>query len=151
MVGSPEYLWKDESLWPKSIVEKEPFNALKEVKMKNNSRLDSGKTTLSRCVEMSMNLKADKDILVWRLQPEWFSSWKRLTRTQAWVMRFMSTCHVSENDRLLDPELNSEEIIDVEGHIVRIMQREVFYEEYSPLIRKDKLPKLSKLLKLCPD
>ena len=107
---------------------------------------------LSRCVEMSVNLKAaaDKGTSVWRLQPERFSSWKRLTRTQAWVMRFISSCRVSENDRLLDPELNSEEIIDVEGHIVRIMQKEVFCEEYSALIRKDKLPKHSKLLKLCP-
>ena len=148
----PEYLRKDESLWPNNIVEKEPFNALKEVKMKNNSRLHSGKTMLSRCVEMSVNLKAaaDKDTSIWRLQPERFPSWKRLTRTQAWVMRFISNCRVSENDRLLDPELNSEEIIDVEGHIVRIMQREVFREEYSALIRKDKLPKHSKLLKLCP-
>ena len=58
----------------KNIVEKEPFNALKEVKMKNNSRLDSGKTMLSRCVEMSVNLKADKETSVWRLQPERFSS-----------------------------------------------------------------------------
>ena len=141
---------KDKSLWPKNIVEKEPFNALKEVKMKNNSRLDLGKTMLSRCVEMSVNLKADKDTSVWRLQPDRFSSWKRLTRTQVSVMRFLSNCHVSENDRLLDQELNLEEIIDVEGHIVRIMQREVFYEECSALIRKDRLPKHSKLLKLCP-
>ena len=29
------------------------------------------------------------------------------------------------------------------------MQREIFYEEYSALIRKDKLPKHSKLLKRC--
>ena len=41
----------------KNIVEKEPFNALKEVKMKNNSRLDSGKTMLSRCVEMSVYIR----------------------------------------------------------------------------------------------
>ena len=65
-------------------------------------------------------------------------------------MRFISNCRASENDKMLDQELNSEEIIDVEGHIVRIMQREVFYEEYSALIRKDNLPKHSKLLKLCP-
>ena len=35
----PVYLREDESLWPKNIVEKEPFNGLKEVKMKNNSRV----------------------------------------------------------------------------------------------------------------
>ena len=62
----PENLRKDELLWPNNLA-KEPFNALKEVKMKNNSRLDSGKTMLSRCVEMSVNLKADKDTSVWRV------------------------------------------------------------------------------------
>ena len=32
----PEYLKEDESLWPKDIVEKQPSNVLKEVKMKNS-------------------------------------------------------------------------------------------------------------------
>ena len=58
----PEYLRKDKSLWPNVIVEKEPFNALKEIKMRNNSRLDLGKTMLSRCVEMSVNLTQRKNI-----------------------------------------------------------------------------------------
>ena len=146
----PEYLRKDESLWPKNIVEKEPTDALKEVKVKNNLRPDSGKTMLTRCVETSVNLKIDKDTSVWRLQPERFSSWERLIRTQAWVMRFISNCRINENERLLDQELNSEEISDVESHIVRTMQKGVFSEEYRALIRKDKLPRHSKLLKLCP-
>ena len=62
-------------------------------------------------------------------------------------MRFISNCHVSENERLLDQELHSKVIIDVESHVVRTMQREVFHEEYSSLITKVKLPKHSKLLK----
>ena len=89
------------------------------------------------------------DTSVWRLNPERFSSWTRLTRTQAWIMRFMSNCHISKNERLLDNELTSEEITDAESHIVKLMQQEIFYEEYSTLIRKNKLPKHSKLLKLC--
>ena len=32
----PEYLRKNESMWPKNIVEKEPSNALKEAKVKNS-------------------------------------------------------------------------------------------------------------------
>ena len=32
---------------------------------------------------MPVNSKVDKDTSVWRLQPERFSNWKRLTRTQA--------------------------------------------------------------------
>ena len=65
-------------------------------------------------------------------------------------MRFVSNCHISKNERLLDNELTSEEIIDAESHIVKLMQQGIFYEEYGALIRKDKLPKHSKLLKLCP-
>ena len=65
-------------------------------------------------------------------------------------MRFISNGHTSKNERLLDEELTLEEIIDAENHIVKIMQQVVFSEEYSALIRKDKLPKHSKLLKLCP-
>ena len=136
-------------IFEENIVEKEPTDALKEVKVKNNLRPDSGKTMLTRCVETSMNLKIDKDTSVWRLQPERFSSWERLIRTQAWVMRFISNCRINENERLLDQELNSEEISDVESHIVRTMQKGVFSEEYRALIRKDKLPRHSKLLKLC--
>ena len=137
-------------MWPKTIVDIKPSNALKEAKVKNNSRIDPDNTMLFRCVEMPVNSKVDKVTSVWRLQPEKFSSWKRLTRTQAWVMRFISNCRVSENERLLDQELHSEEVIDVEGHIVRTMQREVFYEEYSALIKKHKFPKQSKLFKLYP-
>jgi len=72
----PDYLSKDELLWPENIVEKEPKNALNEVKVKSYLRPDSGKTMLARCVEVS-------ESSVWRLQPKRFSSWKRLIRTQA--------------------------------------------------------------------
>ena len=65
-------------------------------------------------------------------------------------MRFISNCRVSVNERLMDQELHLEEISDVESHIIRTMQSEVFHEEYRALIRKDELPKYSKILKLCP-
>ena len=75
---------------------------------------------------------------VCRLNPDRFSSLERLTRTQAWVIRFISNCHISKNEGLLDDELMSEEIIDAESHILKIMQQKVFSEEYNALIRKDK-------------
>ena len=101
---------------------------------------------------MIENLNTDNDTSIWRLNPERFSSWKRLTRTQAWVMRFIFNACTSRDKRLLDDdhELTLEEINDTESHIVKTMQQVVFSEEYSALIRKDKLPKHSKLLKLCP-
>ena len=69
---------------------------------------------------------------------------------QAWVMRFISNGHTSKNERLVDDELTFEKINDAGSHIVKTMQQVVFSEEYSALISKDKLPKHSKLLKLCP-
>ena len=47
----PEYLKEDESLWPKNIVEKEPSNALKEVKIKNS---DLSRTMLSGPIDTAI-------------------------------------------------------------------------------------------------
>ena len=73
-----------------------------------------------------------------------------MIRVQTWVMRFVSSCHVGENRRLLDCELHCEELNDAETQIVRKMQKEMFSEEYMALVKKDRLPKHSKFLSLCP-
>jgi len=84
----------------------------------------------------------------WRLQPERFSDWTRLIRLQAWVMRFVNNCRVSEGKRLMDHELQLEEINDAETR--KTMKKERFFEEYQALVKKGRLPKHSKLLNLCP-
>jgi len=40
------------------------------------------------------------------------------------------------------------EINDAETQIVKAMQKEMFFEEYQALVKKDRLPKHSKLLNL---
>ena len=131
----------------KEYCRKEPSNALKEVKIKNS---DLSRKMLSRSIDTS----------IWRLNPERFSSWMRLTRTQAWVMRYMSNCHISKSERLLDNskserlldnELTSEEIIDAESHIVKLMQQEIFYEEYSALIEKTSCQNIVSCSSYAPD
>ena len=65
-------------------------------------------------------------------------------------MRYVSNCHVGENRRLLDCKLHCEELNDAETQIVRKMQKEMFYEEYMALVKKDRLLKHGKFLSLCP-
>ena len=148
----PEYLKKVESLWPKNIVENDPSEALNEVKTKYMTRLDSDNisTMLAKCEDKLVDPEVNEDASVWRLQPERFSSWTKLIRIQAWVMRFINNCHVSESKRLLDRELQLEEINDVETQIIREIQKELFHEEYIALVKKNRLPKHSKLLNLSP-
>ena len=52
--------------------------------------------------------------IIWRLQPERFSSWNKLTRLLAWVMRFTTNCRSHQHERLLDKGINLEEIWDAE-------------------------------------
>ena len=136
MVGRSRILEGRLIIMAKEYCRKRASKCIKRSKDKK-FRFDLSRTMLSRSIDTS----------IWQLNPERFSSWTRLTRTQAWVMRFMSNCHISKNERLLGNELTAEEIIDAESHIVKLMQQKIFYEEYSTLI---KLPKHSKLLKLCP-
>ena len=65
-------------------------------------------------------------------------------------MRFITNCCVTKDNRVLDNELNVEEIADVENCIVRTAQREAFSEEYTALLKGRKLSSQSKLLELSP-
>ena len=54
------------------------------------------------------------------------------------------------SSKVLEKELNAEEILDAEYHIIHTMQKEVFYEEYAALLKGRKLSAQSKLLRLYP-
>ena len=70
----PEYLKQDESTWPRNVTDKEPSDALKEVKKRYMSRsdLDNTCTMLSRCERVKLKNGNDKDRTVWQLEPERF-------------------------------------------------------------------------------
>ena len=70
----------------------------------------------------------------WRLHPSRFSSWRRLTRVLAWILRFINNC--KQDNKLTQVELNVEEILDAENHIIKEMQKEEFKEEYNHLSEK---------------
>ena len=55
-----------------------------------------------------------------------------------------------KSNKLIEVELTAEEIVDAEQHIIRTMQKEVFFEEYLALLKGRKLSAQSKLLGLSP-
>ena len=85
----------------------------------------------------------------WRMEPTRFSSWLRLTRTQAWIYRFLDNCRLPKARRTTS-ELTPEEIADAEVQLIKAAQRESFKEEYSALSSLKELPRNSKLLALKP-
>ena len=144
----PDYLQKEEKFWPSSVIEEKPKSAEEEVKKKFIvSKTLDGLRSPGSVTMVSLSTQKGE---TWRLDPKRFSSWKRLTRVHAWVVRFVTNCQRSSSDRLLGEELTVEEITDAERQIIKTMQQEVFSEEYSALVRGNRLPTQSKLLGLCP-
>ena len=149
----PAFLSKSEMDWPQLKITATPDNNVKELKKKYISTLKSPTSESCKLSPSTTTLitigESQKE--VWRLHPSRFSSWKRLTRVQAWVLRFVNNCKQVSEDKLTQGELNVEEISDVENYIIiKEMQKEVFKEEYLALVRKKELPSNGKLLGLCP-
>ena len=136
----PTFLSDDKSNWPQLETVDKPDSYARELKRKHNNIPLSSNATLIN-VEESV---AES----WRLYPNRFSSWRRLTRVVAWVLRFINNC--KQENKLKQVELSIEEISDAENYIIKEMQRKEFKEEYSSLVKKKELPTHSKLLGLCP-
>ena len=142
----PDYLQKGQEFWPKNEFRKTQSDN-EEVKKKFIAGLN--KAQLFNSVTL-VNSQLSTEESVWRLKPQNFSSWKRLNRIFAWVMRCITNCCLTKDNRVLDNELNVEEIADAENCIVRTAQREAFSEEYTALLKGRKLSSQSKLLGLSP-
>ena len=141
--GLPQTFCGTESEWPVNKVVIEQGAAKVEVK-KSNSQLPDHFNHLYD--ERAMIIINQKDPS-WRLNPKRFSSWKRFTRVQVWVCRFVDNCrdHARQNG-----ELKPSEIKDTEVQVIKSAQREAFPEEYLALQRRKKLLKNSKLLAFRP-
>ena len=89
---APIFLWDDESHWPQL----ETIDSCsRELKRKCNSTLIPSVATLVNVEEL------DKGI--WRLHPNRFSSWRKLTRILAWVLRFIYNC--TQENKISQTEL----------------------------------------------
>ena len=133
----PGFLLQTEDQWPASS-----FSAPTEPKeVKKSGRHEAPVHVFAADVPT--------DTTSWRLQPERYSDWQQLVRTQAWVMRFVNNCRVPANRRVLK-RLSTDEVRDAETQIVKQAQQEEFQEDIRALSRGDTVRDSSKLLPLHP-
>ena len=122
----PDCLEKDQEFWLKNEFQKIPC-AIEEVKKKYDHKLKE--------VQSCMTLVNPEVTKVWRLQPQNYSSWKRLTQIYAWIMRFINNCYTSKDNRVLESELKLQEVVDAENYFIRTVQKETFLQEYAALLK----------------
>ena len=104
-------------------------------------------TLLTNNLQKEAASKQDDKLGVWRLDPKRFSSWVRLLRVHARVRGVLLNMCRTDN-RNAKMELLPEEIKDAEEEIVRLTQREAFFEEYTALRSGKPISNKSQLIKL---
>ena len=133
----PDFLTKHESEWPKAKIKEGS-----EVKMEAKKKL-----TLTSSLNFVLpHRPQDRK---WRLHPSNWSSWLRLTRVCAWVLRFVLNCRSPRQERLSE-SLSPEEIENAEILIIREAQQAAFTEEYRALKENKLISKKSRLKTLVP-
>ncbi|XP_053373983.1 uncharacterized protein LOC128546731 [Mercenaria mercenaria] len=138
--NAPEFLKKNECEWPKSKVEFSHENS--EIKKSKQMQFE---------VQTMHTQSADVQTCIeeWRLDPKRYSSWTKLVRVYAWVMRFVENCKRTKTARI-EGQLGANEIHDAEVKLIIKAQRSHYKEEFTCLSKQKELPKDSKLIKLNP-
>jgi len=119
----PTFLERDESEWPKNPIPLPAQNS-------NETRKGSSKTfiTQSNHADFSHN----RNVISWRLEPERFSDWNRLTRIYALVYRFLENCKLPKPKRKYGP-IEFSELHESENRILKMTQMRYFSNEYADL------------------
>ena len=133
----PDFLTKHESEWSKAKIKEGS-----EVKTEAKRKLTLTSSLNFALPHMPQNRK-------WRLHPSNWSSWLRLTRVCAWVLRFVQNCRSFRQERLSE-SLSPEEIENAEILIIREAQQAAFTEEYHALQENKLISKKSRLKTLVP-
>ena len=150
--GPKWLLSEDKAGWPKMDVSSRPVS-LPELKASDRKE-GEGFATVLTCRQHSPVNRGGKGgakpkCADWRLEPTHFSSWTRLVRLQARVLRVIYNMR-SPKEGIKGRELLPEEIEDAEGEIISRAQLEAFPEEYMALLTGKEIPQKSSLSKLCP-
>ncbi|XP_050301535.1 uncharacterized protein LOC126739769 [Anthonomus grandis grandis] len=127
--NGPQFLGGDEDTWPQSIVKPENLPDLRTKKK----------------IFSLMSIEFDEYIF------SKFSSYSKLVRVTAWVLRFRQNCVAEKNGyNLLKGSLSTKEINNAISCLVRASQKLSFSEEYSCLEQGIPLENKSRLLSLNP-
>jgi len=131
----PPFLMLDNTEWPTNKLEvKERQDT--EVRKQFRLQQDASNTFTSVTTEN-------------RLEPTRYSSWRRLTRTLARVLRFPGNCLSPPEQRELGA-LSKEELLASEQHLINTAQEQAFKDEIKALKKGKGISESSKLLPLNP-
>ena len=114
-----------------------------------SQKLDSGPTKFVSAPSVNFVIRPGSEDCKWRLHPSNWSSWVKLTRVVAWILRFVANCRSHRQGRWKG-SLSPEELQNAEIRIIRDAQLEEFSEEYRALQENKPIPKKSSLIKLTP-
>jgi hypothetical protein len=137
--NGPEFLHLDVEQWPPRLLPEAPADQEKR----------RGTATVDVQASAATTLFGEYEKSNWRLDPERFSSFQRLRRTTAWVMRFLRNCRMPGEKRQ-HGELSIEELQEAEEHLLRTAQQEAFSSEITALRAQRSLPPSSPLRCLQP-
>nr|CAI5837862.1 unnamed protein product [Callosobruchus analis] len=128
--NGPEYLMLDPQYWPSSYQEIKVLSKLKTQEMALVSSLLTPSVTT--------HFPWDR-----------FSSFSKLKRTMASMLRFIGNCSKAKSDRVTGP-LTASQLSQAVERLVRVSQRESFVVEYKDLLESKPLSSSSNLLELNP-
>ncbi|MEW8586314.1 MAG: integrase zinc binding domain-containing protein [Candidatus Thiodiazotropha sp.] len=151
----PDYLLQPETAWPSNRTVNGP---IENAELKLGSKLKTPKEipmttnhTESQRYEPTFQAFVttfDSDAQP-TIDPRRYSSWLKLRRITAWMMRFVSNCQRKKEERIAG-ELTEGELKVAEIQLIKEAQREEFTEEYKALTGRRSIPSRSKLLGLTP-
>ena len=143
--SGPEFLRHDEDSWPQTNIQIQGLSAAASIEIR--------KSTRDHCQAAAAATLFGHDCMqvtfLDRLKPSRYSSWSRLIRVHAWVLRFVNNCHLTSAN-LNAGELFSDEIEESQLLVIRACQQEGFHDEYRALMQQKPLSTNSKILSLNP-
>ena len=126
----PEFLEKNEDEWPKQQIQE----------------LDDGDLEVKRkTLFTGVALIEVGDVKISRI-----SSWRRLLRVAAYVLRFIYLTRTKEEEKRLDNSFSVEEIKDAEQMVLKDVQKSAFQEEIRALQNSKAIANTSQLAGLSP-
>ena len=126
----PEFLCKDEEFWPDKEIQ--------ELSADDDE-------IRRRSVLVGLGVVVDVKVI----DATRFSTWLRLKRVVAWMLRFLSNCRLDQDDRESEC-LSVGEIEDAEHIVVKDIQASSFSQEIATLSSGQTLPDSKALASLCP-
>ena len=122
----PKFLHQERSEWPEQDI----------------TNVELKETRAKKIFNINLSCKSTE-----LLHPDDFSSWKRIYRVMAWVLRFVANC--SSNKYLKGP-LSVDEIEDAKLYLIKRAQTDNFSEEIKQLKNNKPIPKNSYIQILIP-